>query len=371
LCSDSSTSCEYPFCATGIASDYVCEVSQINSRGNFSFSVHASNASCARTQTDDAATCKLLCHLSFGFGILQAGVLRIAVRKHIQYVLGPHPSDTSVVISEIITGISPSLGSAYGGTLVSVFGHGFVMPKFIRETDFSIGNVSRSLPNSTGMTCSQACNETCTHVCISDSEISMTDSFCIRECTGRCIHNCTINQDDYSLSFGGVFSPACDVKNETMIVCVSPEWLFPVRDEPVEILLWFRMTIPPVALIPGFQYGAVSPVFKYGETPPVGAKCTIPPIISPLDTCASPPLSRCNSPGQCSNSKYRGATCRTSIAGDPDSGVCTAQGSCFQHHHCPHGMLCSGSGVCVWPKVCVRVRGVIENVFLLCLRTIL
>jgi hypothetical protein len=115
-----------------------------------------------------------------GFGNMQAGTMRLALRKDSEYLLPG--ADTVFHISEALTSrmLSPSTGSAFGGTPVSVSGFGF-----LSDTTVGDGSVQYS----------------------------------------------------YSATFRGVTSPGCQQRNATLIVCVSPEWFFAAAD-PVEFLLF-------------------------------------------------------------------------------------------------------------------------------------
>jgi hypothetical protein len=115
-----------------------------------------------------------------GFGNMQAGTMRLALRDDSDY-LQPG-ADTVFHISEALTStmLSPSTGSAFGGTPVFVSGFGF-----LGDTTVGDGSVQYS----------------------------------------------------YSATFRGVTSPGCQQRNTSLIVCVSPEWFFAAAD-PVEFVLF-------------------------------------------------------------------------------------------------------------------------------------
>ena len=288
----------------GVAADYTCEFSQANNHGHYSFTVNALNVSLHR----------ITCHLPGGLGGLQGGVTHLTLHKQAAYLLQPPEADTSLMITEIITGLSPSSGTARGGDLITIFGYGFV----VSQTTYS---------------------------------------------------SLSFGAGDYVVSFGGIFSPNCTVHNQTMIVCVSPDWKFPAA-EALELMVWYSLTIPEVALVPGLLYGADLSVSEQGLVPPVGPSCASVPGLTSLDLCSNPRLMRCTNALQESTKTQQCMshvpgqewTCVTTVADDPDSGVCVGKGACFQHHHCPRGMLCSApalepqlrsrftSGTCMWPR---------------------
>jgi len=77
------------------------------------------------------------------------------------------------------------------------------------------------------------------------------------------------------------------------------------------------------------------------------------------ENCTPPPLMFCqpNSADCCSGVEGCGLVCRTRAEEGPEGlvdsvqGICVAEGTCFQHYHCPEEQLCSGEGVCVAARV--------------------
>jgi hypothetical protein len=326
----------------GSASDYACQFAQTNSRGNVTITINATNASLN----------SIICPLEPGFGNMQAGFMRVALLKKSRYIYGPPITygydsgpplsvswlDAAIGISEVITGSTPAFGSAFGNESFFFFGFGFLVPAGGGRQIDSLSETKCVI-----WTCDRACKDECTKRCITVPQGFLQE--CISNCTGGRMVN-EKGPEPYSATFGGVLAPCCEVVNETLIACTSPEWWFEAAM--VDVLLWHRLPTPRVSLISAYE----------------------PLIETPLDnrSCAvTDPLIRCTIPSDCD--KYHGTPESTCLKNSDDSmfGVCMPEGTCFTHEHCPGNTMCSELCKCVLAKVCLSSNASLAPAYLVCI----
>jgi hypothetical protein len=212
----------------GTAADYVCEFTQNNVCGkNASFSAPAANVKLEL----------IICPLPAGIGNVQAGLMTVALRKNGQYLVAPPPSSSNVSlhVSEVFLGIKPNSGSAFGGTAVSIIGHGFILPGLSPPPEGLDWTVAYNVNNR----CAKACSDTCIEACDNTTGESVLKfisqaspwTLCIFDCKKRVCGktetelNIDLPTSLYQAKFGGIFATSCEVRNETLIVCSSPELL--------------------------------------------------------------------------------------------------------------------------------------------------
>ena len=195
----------------GQASDYYCYLFQENSLGSLNISIVAMSVNLSHIE----------CHLPEGMGGMQAGAVLLSLSKEGQRLSPPTLSASDFLISEVVTSLSPSYGSAFGGELVSIFGYGFIVPARIPDfTENFIGN--RSVLNK----CNGTCNDTCHRTCVRTSGDS---AFNVSRCQYLCTRSAA-QEMPYSSLFGGVVKARCVAQTVTLIVCISPEWGFAASD---------------------------------------------------------------------------------------------------------------------------------------------
>jgi len=75
--------------------------------------------------------------------------------------------------------------------------------------------------------------------------------------------------------------------------------------------------------------------------------------VDTLPNCNHPPLFTCVEDNECATSTSTAQSMNSLIClkADEEHGICAQNGTCFRHSHCADGLMCSGDGECVQPRI--------------------